>query len=92
MPKHVASLARAELRLARGVCKITAKRLKAGTKVSLIPSLLPEEAGNKAQETALEIVHLDTHIVVVNKPFGTAGGARPSWRSLGRIDFAGAYT
>ena len=50
------------------VCKITAKRLKAGTKVSLIPSLLPEEAGNKAQETTLEIVHLDTHIVVVNKP------------------------
>ena len=50
------------------VCKITAKRLKAGTKVSLIPSLLLEETATKTQEATLEIVHLDTHIVVVNKP------------------------
>ena len=49
------------------VCKIIAKRLKEGTKVSLVGESSPSEVKD-AGTPALEIVHIDSHIVVVNKP------------------------
>ena len=49
------------------ICKIAAKRLKEGTRVALVgeePPARSEQSG----ASELQIVHLDTHIVVVNKP------------------------
>ena len=51
------------------VCKIAAKRLKEGARVSLIGES-QEPRAEASHKPMLQIVHLDTHVVVVNKPSG----------------------
>ena len=41
-----------------------------GEQIRIVPQAAPEENAFKAQEIALDILHADDHILVINKPAG----------------------